>query len=166
LLAPQQSCSISVTYAPQIGTAQTPALDNFLELNTNRCGDGSPDCEIDSGRFPVELKANVPSPLRMSPGAGLDFGVQPKGQPGAPFAITLSNDPRDPLSQTVNFTGNVVKGGDFTETDDCGASLAPGGFCTMQVTFKPSVLGFEQGTITITYNGGQSQVVYVRGTGQ
>jgi hypothetical protein len=102
----------------------------------------------------------------MSPGAGLDFGVQPKGQPGAPFAITLSNDPRDPLSQTVNFTGNVVKGGDFTETDDCGASLAPGGFCTMQVTFKPSVLGFEQGTITITYNGGQSQVVYVRGTGQ
>jgi len=165
LLAPQQPCSVSVKYAPQPGTSQIPALDDFLELNTNRCGDGSPDCEVDSGRFPVELKANLPSPLRMSPGAGLDFGIQPKGQPSSPLTITLSNDPKDPQSQTVNFTGNIVKG-DFAESDDCGTSLAPGSFCTMQITFKPSVIGFDQGTITITYNGGQSQLVHLRGTGQ
>jgi hypothetical protein len=78
LLNPQQSCSLNITYAPQ---EEFPfELDYFLELNTNQCAAGSPDCEIDSGRFPVELKANPASPLRISPTAGLDFGVQLIGQ--------------------------------------------------------------------------------------
>src|SRR4029077_18449293 len=101
------------------------------ELNTLQCASTTTsDCEIDSGRFPVELTANVPSPLRMTPGAGLDFGNQPVGQVSAPLTITLSNDAKDPKSATVNFTGNLVKG-DYAEADDCGASLAPGGSCTL-----------------------------------
>ena len=166
VLAPQQSCSIEVAFVPQPGTPQSPAPDYFLELNTLQCtASTTANCEIDAGRFPVELKANLPSPLRMSPGAGLDFGIQSTFHTSAPLTITLFNDPNDPHSQTVNFTGNFVKG-DYAESDNCGSSLAPGSSCTMRITFTPGVIGFDQGSITITYNAGQTQTIYLRGTGQ
>ena len=166
LLAPLASCSLEVSLAPQPSTAQTPALDYFLELNTLQCtSTTTSNCEIDSGRFPVELTANVPSSLRMTPGAGLDFGLQGKGTSSTPRTITLFNDPNDPKAAPVNFTGNLVKG-DYTETDDCGSSLAPGGTCTLTITFRPGVVGFDPGTITITYTVGQTQTVHLRGTGQ
>jgi len=165
-LASQQLCSVTVAFAPQPSTPLVPALDYFLELNTLECTSAiTANCEIDSGRFPVELKANTPSPLRMSPGAGLDFGNQPVGQTSEPLTITIFNDPADPNSQTINFTGNIVKG-NYLETDDCGTSLAPGSSCTLTITFKPKVTGFSEGNITITYTPAQTQMVFLRGTGQ
>jgi hypothetical protein len=165
LLAPQQSCSLQVSFVPQPSTPLIPALDYFLELNTLQCTSSTTsNCEIDSGRFPVELTANVPSPLRMSPGAGLNFGNLPVGQLSDPLTVTLFNDPNDPNPGTVNFTGNLVKG-DYAETDDCGSSLTPGSSCTLTVTFKPKILGFDPGAITITYTVGQTQIIHLRGTG-
>ena len=178
-LYPGDTCTVNVTYAPQPFTAPstspTAGLDYFLELNTQECTGSSiqPGCEIDSGRFPVELKSNAASPLRMSPGAGLDFGVQGKGMPSAPLTITITNDPNDPNSGTVVFGGNTVTG-DYTETDDCGlgVGLAPGGSCTMSVVFTPTATGYRQGTITISYSvpgralTGVTQIVHLRGTGQ
>ena len=166
LLLPLNSCSLQVTFVPQPTTSLASGLDYFLELNTQECtSTNNSNCEIDSGRFPVEIKANLPSPLRMTPGAGLDFGLQTKNQPSTPLTITLFNDPSDPKAGTVNFTGNLVKG-DYTESDDCGSSLASGASCTMTVIFKPHVTGFDPGTITITYTVGQTQTIYLRGTGQ
>lgn len=165
LLAPQASCSLQITFAPQPATALSPALDYFLELNTLECiGSSLSNCEVDSGRFPVELTANLPSPLRMTPGAGLDFGALPRSQKSAPLSITLFNDPKDPKTGIVNFTGNLVKG-DYSESDDCGASLAPGAGCTLMVVFQPKIAGFDPGTITITYQVGQTQTIHLRGTG-
>jgi len=165
VLAYLESCSIEVSLVPQPATAFVPMLDYFLELDTLQCtSDVTSDCEIDSGRFPIELKANTPSPLRMSPGAGLDFGLQPKGQLSGPLSITLFNDPNDPNTGTVNFTGNLVKG-DYVEIDDCGSSLAPGHTCTLTFNFKPQVTGFDPGSFTITYAVGQFQTIYLRGTG-
>jgi hypothetical protein len=166
LLVPQASCSIQVSFAPQPGTSLVSGLDYFLELNTLQCTSiTTANCEIDSGRFPVELTANMPSPLRMSPGAGLDFGIQAVGKVSAPLTITLFNDPSDPNAATINFTGNLVRG-DYAETDDCGASLAPGSSCTLTITFKPKIVGFDPGTITIAYTIGQTQIIHLRGTGQ
>ena len=165
-LAPQDSCNLQVAFAPQPGTPLTPAPDYFLQLNTLECtSNTTADCEIDAGRFPVELKANVPSPLRMAPGAGLDFGYKDIAEIlPPPLKITLFNDPLDPNSSTVNFTGNLVKG-PFLEKDDCGASLAPGSSCTLSITFKPTAVGFTTGTVTITYTVGQTQTIYMRGFG-
>jgi hypothetical protein len=166
LLMPLASCSLQITFAPQPKTVFIPALDYFLELSTLQCTSATTtNCEIDSGRFPVELTANVPSPLRMTPAAGLNFGTQTHGQAGTPLTITLFNDPKDPNAGTVNFTGNLVKG-DYTETDNCGASLASGSGCTMTVLFQPKIVGFDPGTITITYTVGQTQIVHLRGIGQ
>jgi hypothetical protein len=168
LLIPQASCTVQITFAPQPSTPLSPALDYFLELNTLECtGTVTTDCEIDSGRFPVELKANLPSPLRMTPAAGLNFGVQPVGQASAPLTVTLYNDPKAPNAGPVNFTGNVLQGSAFSETDNCVGSLPAGGTCTFTVTFTPANSGvLNSGTITVGYTVGQTQTIYLRGTGQ
>ena len=168
LLASQATCSLEVAYVPQPATNLNSGLDYFLELNTLQCSSSdsvTSNCEIDSGRFPVELTANPPSPLRMSPSAGLDFGSQQVSTHGPAQTITLFNDPNDPDTATVNLTGNVVKG-DYSETDNCPASLAPGGICTLSITFKPKIAGFDPGTVTITTSSGQFQTIHLRGTGQ
>jgi len=170
LLMPQASCTLQIAFSPQPSTPLAPSLDYFLQLNTTQCNSiTSTNCEIDSGRFPVELTANLPSTLRMTPGAGLDFGVQTRGAQGDPLTITLYNDPKDPKPATVNFTGNLVKG-DYMETDNCGASLVPGATCIMTVLFQPKIVGFDPGTLTITYfsatASGQTQTIHLRGTGQ
>jgi hypothetical protein len=172
LLAPQQTCSLQVTYVPQPNTNLSAGLDYFLELNTLQCSsaDGvTSNCEIDSGRFPVELKANPPSPLRMSPSAGLDFGSLPLGQPSLPQTVTLLNDATVPNPVTVDFVGKVVVQGNYTETDNCPFSLAPGSSCVLTLTFIPTALGFDSGTVTINYTpepSGGPQTIYLRGTGQ
>jgi len=170
LLMPQQSCSVAVVYAPQPG-ASVGGLDYFLQLNTLQCTTSTTaDCEIDSGRFPVELKSALASPLRVSPGASLDFGTWPGGQTTyPPLTITLSNDKKLATPLPITFDAIVTKG-DYVEVNDCGISLAPGSACTMSITFTPKITGFDQGSIVITYAAGQtiglSQVIYLHGFGQ
>jgi hypothetical protein len=172
LLAYQGTCTLSITYVPQPTTNLNSGLDYFLELNTVQCSslDGvTTNCEIDSGRFPVELKANPPSPLRMSPSAGLDFGIQPVGVVSVQQTITLLNDPTVANPVTVNFVGKVVVQGNYTEIDNCPFSLAPGSSCVLTLTFIPTTVGFNPGTITINYTPeptGSPQTIYLRGTGQ
>jgi len=172
VLAPQQSCSLTVTYVPQPSLPAGTILDFFLQLNTQQCTPGGSQlyCEIDSGRLPVELKTSAPSPLRLTPGAGLDFGPQPKGVPTLPLTVTLYNDPKDPNAAAIDFKGDVLKG-DYIETDNCGSSLAPGNSCTLNIVFSPKSTGYDPGTLTITYQastflGPQAQVIYLRGSGQ
>jgi hypothetical protein len=116
----------------------------------------------------VELKANSPSPLRMSPAAGLDFGIVPKGTTSAPLTITLLNDPNLATPVTVTFAGKIEVTGSYFETDDCTATLTPGESCTLTVTFQPSSTGFKAGSLTINYSPepfGVPQFIYLRGTG-
>lgn len=169
LLGPQVTCSLEVAFVPQPAYAQTNGLDYFLELNTVQCVGSAPNCEIDGGRFPVELRANAPSPLRMSPAAGLDFGALPQGSGSSSQTITLFNDPSDPNSATVNFIGKIVVSGEYSENDDCPFSLAPGGICALSVRFKPRIVGFDPGVLTINVTPeptGTPQTVRLRGTGQ
>jgi hypothetical protein len=172
LLIPQSSCSLTITFVPQPSTSLVSGLDYFLELNTLECTSAvTANCEIDSGRFPVELKANSTSPLRMTPTAGLAFGNVPAGQTSSPLTVTVFNDPKAPNPGTVTFNGNVLQGTSFAETDTCAGSLAPGSSCTFTITFTPLKGGgvFTSGTITISYTMGQitqTQFIYLRGTGE
>ncbi|MGB2604709.1 MAG: choice-of-anchor D domain-containing protein [Candidatus Sulfotelmatobacter sp.] len=167
LLPPLASCSLDITFALQPHTSLAGGLDYFLELNTLQCtGTVTSNCEIDSGRYPVELKANTASTLRMSPAAGLNFGAENVGLTTPAMTVTLFNDPKDPNAATVNFTGSVLQGTNFAETDNCVGSLAPGSSCVVTVTFTPLKAGFTKGTVTIGYTPGQTQTIYLRGTGQ
>jgi hypothetical protein len=105
----------------------------------------------------------------MFPGAGLDFGNQKHGTTSAPLTITLLNDPNLTTTQTVTFVGKITAQGNFSELDDCPATLVPGSSCTLSVTFTPSGVGFKSGSLTISYSPeptAQPQFVYLRGTGQ
>jgi hypothetical protein len=168
LLGPQVTCSVEVSFVPQPAYAQLNGLDYFLELNMVQCVNGAPDCEIDGGQFAVELRANPASPLRLSPLAGLDFGSLPQGKGSNAQTITLFNDPSDPNTATVNFLGKIVVSGDYLESDDCPFSLAPGASCTLTVGFKPKIVGYDPGLLTINVTPeptGAPQTVRVRGTG-
>lgn len=178
LLQPQASCGLEISFVPQSLTTYFSALDYFLELNTVQCTDPVNDppapsnpCELDGGRFPVELTANIASPLRMSPAAGLNFGSVPVGSSGMSQTIMLLNDPSLTPPQTVTFEGKVVVTGNYSETDNCPFSLAPGSSCTMTVNFTPSAKGHNPGNLAINYttnssNSFQTQTVYLLGTGQ
>jgi hypothetical protein len=186
---PGDTCAVTVTFTPQLnsyrfGSGSIGGLNYFLQLNTLQCDieDDPPlqppsqanPCELDSGRFPVQLTANPPGPFRMSPAAGLDFGTWLKGSISTPLSITLTNDAPDNL--TVTLTGKPIPplGGDYTETDNCSATLSPGASCVFNFTFMPSISGIDDQTLVIGYNatgssGTQynlSQFVYLRGIGQ
>jgi hypothetical protein len=63
-----------------------------------------------------------------------------------------------PLTVTLTNSGNASSpltdlqvGGDFTQTNNCGSSLAAGASCTFSVIFRPTGSGLEQGSIS--YSG-------------
>jgi hypothetical protein len=123
----------------------------------------------------VELTANNPSPLRILPAAGLDFGSQTVGKASTAQTVTLFDDPNDPAfpgSPAVNFVGKIQVSGNYSESDDCPFSLTPGSSCTLTITFKPKAAGFNGGKLSIVYTLGSAgasanpQFVYLRGTGQ
>ena len=75
--------------------------------------------------------------------------------------MTLSNYG----TMTLDIT-SVVARGDFSETNNCGSSLPPGGNCTIDVTFTPRRRGPRTGTVSITDNApGSPQTVSLKGVG-
>src|SRR5258706_14404715 len=93
------------------------------------------------------------------------FGNQPVGTTSAPKTVTLTN-----LGNTqLNFFDLRIIGKsrmDFSQTNNCGASIAAHTSCTITVTFTPTAIGARGGTVRITDDGGASpQKVALKGTG-
>jgi hypothetical protein len=88
------------------------------------------------------------------------------GTPSAPKVFTLSNNQSTALTISgITITG--ANGGDFTETDTCGGSVAAKGTCSISVTFTPSALGTRSATLNVADNASNSpQVVPLTGTGK
>src|SRR5208337_5056467 len=56
--------------------------------------------------------------------------------------------------------------GDFTQTNNCGTSVAVGSSCTISVMFTPTGSGTQSGTLSISDNApGSPQTVTLSGTG-
>jgi len=73
------------------------------------------------------------------------------------------------LSNTSNFNlaiTSIIASQQFTESDNCGSSLAGGASCTINVSFAPTAGGAVSGTLTLTNNAANSpQSVALSGTG-
>src|ERR1051326_1921337 len=79
----------------------------------------------------------------------------------APQTVTLTNSGTAPLTMS-----GMVASGDFSATNDCGATVAPKARCTISVTFTPTVAGERTGAGTITDNAADSpQSISLSGTG-
>jgi beta-glucosidase-like glycosyl hydrolase len=68
-------------------------------------------------------------------------------------------------SSAVSVSG-VTTSGDFAQTNTCGSSLAAGASCTASVTYTPTTIGAETGSLTVTSNATNSVLtVGLSGTG-
>ena len=93
--------------------------------------------------------------------ADLVFASTAVGGTTAAKTVKITNN------QTTAVTGlSVSIFGDFTQTSNCGTSLAAGASCTVSVKFKPSDLGERTGAVIVSDNGnGEPQTIELTGTG-
>jgi Abnormal spindle-like microcephaly-assoc'd, ASPM-SPD-2-Hydin/Beta-propeller repeat len=96
----------------------------------------------------------------LSPGS-LDFGSQNQGSTSVPLQATLTNTGNASLNIT-----SITSSGDFSQTNNCGTTLAASASCQIAVVFAPSILGSESGTLSIADNATASpQTIPLTGTG-
>src|SRR5207244_4080094 len=93
--------------------------------------------------------------------ANLTFGNQLVGTTSAAQSVTLSNTG----SAALNIS-KIATAGDYTQTNNCGASLDGGTSCSINVSFKPTNTGTRSGTLSVSDNvSGSPQKVALTGTG-
>lgn len=95
----------------------------------------------------------------------LDSGSVALGQTSLPLETSVTNVG----AGTVNIL-NISIGGpnqkDFLETNTCGATLAPGASCSVDVTFTPSAAGLRTASVAIADDAeGGRQSIALSGTG-
>lgn len=95
----------------------------------------------------------------------LSFPPQSVGTKSAPQDVKLTNDGKTAMSVTLIYVDGANYP-DFSETNNCPASLGVGASCTMAVTFDPSATGKRTARLYIKDNGGGSpQSIPLTGTG-
>jgi hypothetical protein len=100
------------------------------------------------------------SPLTASP-SSVSFGSETVGSTSSARSVTVSN----PGSAAVSMASVGVTG-PFSETNNCGTSLAAGGSCAVSVTFAPTAAGSASGTLSVNSSApGSPLTVALSGTG-
>jgi Right handed beta helix region/Abnormal spindle-like microcephaly-assoc'd, ASPM-SPD-2-Hydin len=133
-LAPHKSCSIQIVFSPSAPIADTGTL-TIIDNATN-----SPQTVALSGIGSV-------TPVLVYPILA-NFGNVPVGQTGT-VPVVLANAANKPLSiQQI-----VASPSDYSQTNNCGTSLAPGASCTISVVFTPLQPGNVVGKLSTALNG-------------
>jgi hypothetical protein len=112
---------------------------------------------ITNPAFPPYLPDNG-SQISISPSA-LSFGTVATGSSSAPQAVTVTN-----TGSAAAPVSSITTSGDFSQTNNCGSSIAAGASCTVNVTFTPTATGSRTGNLTITASG-ITNTVPLSGTG-
>ena len=148
-LSPHSTCAINVMFQPQsigLGTGLLTISDQYRTQSVALSGIGV-----------------APPGVSLSPFYTLTFPVSGVGQTALPQTVTLTNNGGLPLQiQSTAITGDfsIVAG-----SNTCGAVLAAGSACTMQIAFTPTVGGIRTGTLTLTDSAGNSpQILHLTGT--
>lgn len=136
--------------APAVALTSTPAGGGLLRVGT-----------YGRGIWQIPLLSGVPQTTVTLAPTTLTFSGQAVQTTSTPQTVTVTNTGSTDLT-----VGNVAVTGDFLETNNCTAAIAPGGTCPISVTFTPSTTGTRTGTLTVSGNiaGGQ-QTVSLSGTG-
>lgn len=152
LLGVGGSCVVNITFSPKAGGTRT------ANLNMNDSDPASPQVVSLTG-----TGTTAPA-VTLSP-TSLTFGNQLVGSNSPSQPVTLTNTGSASLSITsVAVTGTNT--GDFSETNNCGSTVAAGASCVINVTFDPTKTGSRSAKITVTDNASPStQTVSLTGTG-
>ena len=93
--------------------------------------------------------------------ADLVFTSTTVGATTAAKTVTVTNNQ---LSTVTGLSISIF--GDFSETNNCGTSLASGKSCTVTVKFTPTASGERTGAVIVSDGGaGQPQTIQLTGTG-
>jgi subtilisin family serine protease len=136
-LGPNLSCNILVTFTPTALGAHSGTLTLDHDAAT------SPQT--------VALAGTGVARVTLAPDA-LDFGGIVVGSASPARTASLRNNQK---SAALLIT-SIVAAGDFTQSNTCGAQLAPGFTCAIRVNFKPSAMGLRAGTLVISDNTPES----------
>ncbi len=164
------SCTMVVQYAagPLAGAASVSASpygtfefqDMFDGASVTGSGRyrGGPADVASLGLSATTLRGN----LNLS-ATSLSYGNQTVGLPSATQSVLVVNNS---TSAAVTFSGISVSAGssDFTQTNNCPASLAYASSCNIVVTFTPSVAGARTGAISIASDGSGPSSISLSGT--
>jgi phospholipase C len=112
-----------------------------------------------SPRLPMILQTRT---CPMNSIGTVPFGGQAVNTSSTPYTVTLNN-----WGTTTVSVGKPTISGPFSETNTCKGSLKAGGSCAVNVTFSPTEVGEQTGTLTVptSYGGGPSVSVGLQGTG-
>lgn len=145
------SCQVNVTFKPTATGTRTATVS--IADNAS----GSPQTASLSG-------TGIAATVTLSPST-LSFGNVNVGSTSSAQKLTLSNAG----NATLTITGITITGldpGDFSETNNCGNSLAAATNCTINVSFKPIAAGSRQASISVSDNAaGSPQSAPLGGTG-
>ncbi|HEV2177808.1 MAG TPA: choice-of-anchor D domain-containing protein [Terriglobia bacterium] len=146
-LAAGVSCTISVTFTP------TAAGTRTADVSITDSAANSPQTVSLTG-------VGTQGAVTFSP-TSLTFPTQVIFTTSPAKTVTLTNSGNGTLSITsITITGN------FSQTNTCGTSVAPGASCTISVKFAPKSKGTLTGTVSVTDNApGSPQTVSLKGTG-
>jgi hypothetical protein len=141
------SCSLQVVFTPTAAGTRT----GTLSISTSAA----------SSAQTVGLRGTGAGPsVQVSPGQ-LTFAGQAVGTSSAAQTVTLE----DTGGTTVNITGASVTG-DYSQTNDCPATLGAGSSCSFQVVFMPTATGTRTGTLSISTSATSSaQTIGLTGAG-
>ncbi len=144
-------CNINVTFTPAATGTRSAAI-----TVTDNAGD-SPESAALSG-------TGVAPAATLAP-ASLAFGNQQVGTSSASQGVTLTNTGTAALTiGSITITG--ANSGDFSQSNNCGSSVAAGAGCTITVTFTPAATGSRTASIAVTDNAsGSPQSVALSGSG-
>jgi FG-GAP-like repeat/Abnormal spindle-like microcephaly-assoc'd, ASPM-SPD-2-Hydin len=149
-VAAGSSCTISVTFTPTAPGMRTGSL--MISDNAP----GSPQIVSLTG-------TGTASPAVLFSATNVSFGGQVLGTTSAAHLVTLTNSG----NAALNITSVVIQPSAFSQTNNCGSSLAAGASCGITVTFTPSSAVQINGTLAITDNAsGSPQRVSLSGTGE
>lgn len=144
-LAGQSGCTLSIAFKPvNSGTSY-----------------GSVTVTDSAGTQTAQLSGTGQSPPTdgISP-ASLTFAAQQIGTTSAAQPVTMTNNGDQSLTKI-----QVGVTGDFIAVNNCGASLSGHASCTIDVSYVPTTIGAESGTLTVV-DGVGSHTVSLAGTGE
>jgi hypothetical protein len=125
------------------------------------CGGGGASGSTTGTPAPVTTGPANPTPFGVLSPTSLSFGTQNINTTSAAQNLTLSN-----TGTAILPINSIEISMFFAETNNCGASVAVGGSCTIQVTFDPQTVGIVAGTLEVFDNAASgAQTVTLVGPG-
>ena len=94
----------------------------------------------------------------------LVFGSQPQDTKSAAQSVTVTNTGTQALPITsITLSGANLH--EFSQTNNCGTSVALGSSCAINVVFKPTAVGLKKTSVIVNAGGAGTQTVALSGTG-